>query len=71
MAKKLKKGDRVAWNSHGGTAEGKVVEIARARGEVEGFEYRASADDPRYIVETQNGKHAAHKASALRKRKKS
>jgi hypothetical protein len=64
---KFKVGDRVKWDSSGGQAEGKVVRIARASGSIKGFKYKASTDDPRYIVETDEGKHAAHKDEALRK----
>jgi hypothetical protein len=65
--RKFKVGDRVKWDSSGGQAEGKVVRVARASGKIKGFEYKASSDDPRYIVETDEGKHAAHKSGELRK----
>jgi hypothetical protein len=65
--RKFKVGDRVKWDSSGGEAEGKVVRIARASGSIKGFDYKASSDDPRYIVETNEGKHAAHKAEELRR----
>ena len=65
--RRFKVGDRVKWNSSGGQAEGKIVRLARASGSIKGFKYRASSDDPRYIVETDEGKHAAHKAEGLRK----
>ncbi|HEY0733383.1 MAG TPA: DUF2945 domain-containing protein [Herpetosiphonaceae bacterium] len=60
-------GDRVTWKSHGGTAEGKIVKVATRDGSIEDFDYNASEDDPRYIVETGEGKRAAHKADALTK----
>ena len=63
----LKKGDRVTWHSHGGTAHGKVekkqIEDARIKGHV----IRASKDDPQYIVRSDNGGKAAHKRAALHK----
>lgn len=62
----FKVGDRVAWNSHGGQAEGHVVKVATSDGSIEDFDYKASQDDPRYIVETDQGKRAAHKAEALK-----
>lgn len=65
--RKFKVGDRVNWDSSGGKAEGKIVKVARTSGSVKGFEYKASADDPRYIVETDEGKRAAHKAEELRR----
>jgi hypothetical protein len=61
----FKVGDKVRWNSHGGEASGKVVEVATKDGSIGDFEYKASEDDPRYIVETDDGKQAAHKGSAL------
>ena len=68
MSKHWKVGDRVAWRSHGGRADGTIVRIAEQPGEIGGFHYQASADDPRYIVETDQGKRAAHKADALEPR---
>jgi len=65
---KVKAGDRVAWNSHGGTAEGKVVKAVTRRTSVKGHTVDASKDDPQFIVETDEGKRAAHKPEALRKR---
>ena len=65
--RKFKVGDRVKWDSSGGEAEGKDVRVARASGSIKGFEYKASSDDPRYIVETDEGKKAAHKAEELRR----
>jgi hypothetical protein len=64
---KVKTGDRVEWNSHGGTAEGKVVKKVTARTSIKGHTVAASKDDPQFIVETEEGKRAAHKPEALRK----
>ena len=65
MTKELKSGDRVAWKSHGGKAEGKVVKKVTARMKIKGHEVAASKDNPEYLVETDEGKQAAHKADAL------
>lgn len=65
--RKFKIGDRVKWDSSGGQAEGKIVRVARTGGSIKGFDCKASSDDPRYIVETDEGKHAAHKAEELRR----
>lgn len=62
----IKVGDKVKWNSHGGHAEGKVVGVAHEDGEVSGFHYKATKDDPRYIVEV-DGKKTAHTEDALTK----
>lgn len=64
---KLKVGDKVTWSSSGGKSTGKIVKIAHENGKIEDFEYKASKDDPRYIVETDEGKQAAHKAEGLKK----
>jgi hypothetical protein len=67
MSGDLKAGDRVEWNSHGGTAEGKVVRKQTSETRIKGHKVKASKDDPQFIVETDEGKRAAHKPDALRK----
>lgn len=68
MAEKtLKTGDKVSWKSHGATAHGKVVKKQTTPTQVKGHKVAASKDEPQYIVETEEGKRAAHKAEALRK----
>ena len=63
----LNVGDQVKWKSHGGEARGKIVRVAHTDGEVSGFRYQASKDDPRYIVELEGGQQVAHTADALSK----
>jgi hypothetical protein len=65
MAEGLKKGDRVSWKSHGGTAHGKVVRKQTSPTTIKAHKVAASADNPEYIVETDDGARAAHKAEAL------
>ncbi len=65
MAKELGKGDHVSWQSHGGTAHGKVVRKATSPTKIKGHKVAASKDNPEYIVETDEGKRAAHKPGAL------
>lgn len=65
MADKLKAGDAVRWASHGGTAHGKVVRRQTRATTIKGHKVAASKDEPQYIVETDEGKRAAHKAAAL------
>ena len=62
-----KKGDRVSWKSHGGEAHGKVVKKQTTPTEIKGHKVAASKDNPQFIVETDEGKRAAHKAAALSK----
>ena len=64
----FEKGDKVTWRSHGGSAEGKVVDVKTSDFELDGQQFRASEDDPRYVVESESGQgKAAHTASALSK----
>ena len=62
-----KKGDKVTWKSHGGTAHGTVEKKLTADRKIKGHQVRASTDDPQYLVESDNGGKAAHKATALKK----
>ena len=62
-----KKGDKVSWKSHSGTAHGKVVKKQTSPTEIKGHKVAASKEEPQFIVETEEGKKAAHKAKALSK----
>ena len=68
MTKQLKADDCVSWNSHGGKAHGKVVKKVTSETSIKGHKVAASKDNPEYLVETKEGKQAAHKAEALTKR---
>jgi N-methylhydantoinase B/oxoprolinase/acetone carboxylase alpha subunit len=67
MATEFKKGDKVSWKSHGGTAHGKVEKKQTSDTKIKSHQVRASPDDPQFIVKSDNGGIAAHKASALKK----
>ena len=67
MAKSLRAGDKVSWSSHGGTAHGKVVRKVTSPMTIKGHKVAASKDNPEYLVETDDGKRAAHKPGSLRK----
>lgn len=67
MAKELKKGDKVSWSSHGGEAHGKVVKKVTEPMTIKGHKVAASKDNPEYLVETDEGKRAAHKPESLKK----
>ena len=67
MTKTLKSGDEVSWKSHGGTAHGKVVRKLTSPMTIKGHKVAASRGNPEYLVETDEGKQAAHKPEALRK----
>lgn len=63
----LKKGDEVTWKSHGGTAHGTVVKKQTSDTKIKSHTVRASKEDPQFIVESDKGGKAAHKAAALDK----
>ena len=68
MAEKtLKAGDTVSWKSHTGTAHGKVLKKQTSPTQIKGHKVAASVDEPQFIVKTDAGKKAAHKAEALKK----
>jgi hypothetical protein len=64
----FRKGDKVTWSSHGGTATGEVVRKLRSDTETGGRTVRASKDEPQYLVRSDNGGEAVHKPDALRAR---
>jgi hypothetical protein len=69
MTEQFKKGDKVTWSSHGGTAEGEVQEEITSDTEAAGRTVRASKDDPQYRVRSEkSGGEAVHKPSALKKK---
>lgn len=65
MAKALKAGDKVSWKSHGGEAHGKVVRKLEKATTIKSHKVAASKENPEYLVETEDGKRAAHKPGAL------
>jgi Hypervirulence associated proteins TUDOR domain len=68
MAKSLKTGDKVSWDSSGGHSIGKVVKKQTSPMQIKGHKVAASKDNPQYIVESdKSGKTAAHKPSELKK----
>jgi plastocyanin len=67
MAEQLAPGDKVKWRSHGGEAHGRVVRKQTSPTQIKGHKVAASKDNPQFIVETDEGKRAAHKPSALTK----
>ncbi|WP_320782829.1 DUF2945 domain-containing protein [Streptomyces sp. CRN 30] len=70
--KKLSKGDKVSWKSHGQEVGGKVEKKITERTEAAGRTVDASSEDPQYEVRSdKTGKDAVHKPGALRKKGKS
>ena len=65
----FRKGDKVTWQSHGSTAEGKVEEKIISETEAAGRTVRASKEDPQYRVRSdKSGNDAVHKPEALKKK---
>ena len=65
----FRKGDKVEWDSHGGTAQGKVLRKITTETDAGGRHVVASKDEPQYLVESESGSGTAvHKPEALRRR---
>lgn len=71
MAKNLKAGDAVEWDSSGGHSKGKVVKKLTAPTQIKRHKVAASKDNPEYLVKSDKGGEAAHKPAALKKAKAS
>jgi Hypervirulence associated proteins TUDOR domain len=67
MTKELHRGDRVEWNFGRGKAVGVVKRKLTAPTTIGRQRVAASPQDPRYLVRTDSGKEAAHKAETLRR----
>ena len=68
MSVKLKKGDKVEWQTAQGPTTGTVKEELREPMEIKGHHVAASPENPQYLVESdKSGKLAAHKPDALTK----
>ncbi len=68
MSTSFSKGDKVEWDSHGGTAVGVVERKITERTEAGGRTVDASQDEPQYLVRSdKSGGTAVHKPEALRK----
>lgn len=63
----FKKGDKVSWKSHGGEAHGTVEKKQTSPTDIKGHHVAASSDNPQFIVKTDKGTKAAHKAAVLKK----
>lgn len=69
MAKRLKKGDKVAWDTSQGETRGEVVKKQTSETHIKSHKVAASKENPQYIVESeQSGKKAAHKPGELRRK---
>ena len=63
-------GSRVSWNTSQGRTRGRVVDRRTADFTFDGQQFRASSDDPAFVVESEKtGARAAHRGDALRELK--
>jgi hypothetical protein len=68
MAKELKPGDRVQWNTPQGKTTGKVKKKLTSTKTIKGHVAKASKENPEYLVQSEkSGKQAAHKPGQLQK----
>ncbi|MBH5338368.1 DUF2945 domain-containing protein [Streptomyces pactum] len=68
--RKLAKGDKVAWRSHGSETEGTVERKITKRAKAGGRTVAASPEEPQYEVRSDtSGRKAVHKPSALKKKR--
>jgi Hypervirulence associated proteins TUDOR domain len=68
MARKLKVGDHVRWNSEAGMVSGKIIKVHTKNVDYKGYTHHASKDEPQYEIKSDKTDHVAmHKGSALRK----
>ena len=68
MTKKLKKGDKVEWNTSQGKTRGTVEKKLTSPAKIKGHKVAASPDNPEFLVKSdKSGDKAAHKPKSLRK----
>jgi hypothetical protein len=67
MAKRLKVGDHLQWNSEAGPVSGTIVKIHTREFGWKGYRRHASTREPQYEIKRDKTDHiAVHKGSALR-----
>jgi hypothetical protein len=68
MAKKLAKGDRVAWETSQGRTTGTVEHLVTRNARVKGHRAAATEREPQVLVKSEkSGKRAIHRPEALEK----
>ena len=69
MAKQLKKGDKVEWDTSQGKTHGRVAKKQTSETYIKTHKVAASKENPQYIVKSdKSGKMAAHRPEELRKK---
>jgi hypothetical protein len=69
-SKEPRSGDHVEWESSGGHSTGTVVKKLTAPMKIKGHKVAASPRDPEFLVKSEKGGVAAHKAQALKPSKR-
>jgi Hypervirulence associated proteins TUDOR domain len=63
----ISKGSKVSWNTSQGTTHGKAMEKRTSEFTFDGQNFKASDDEPYWIVQSdKTGAKAAHKESSLK-----
>jgi hypothetical protein len=66
MAKPLKVGDRVSWNSEAGRVSGTIIRVHNRDVDYKGHIHHASAETPQYEIKSSKTDHVAmHLGAAL------
>ena len=61
------RGDKVSWNTSQGRTSGTVIKRLTEDCTIKNYDVKASEDDPKYLVESdESGERAAHTPDALR-----
>jgi len=69
MTRRLKPGDKVAWDTARGETKGAVEKKLTTETRIMGHTAKPSESDPQYLVRSdRTGKEAAHKLDELKKR---
>jgi hypothetical protein len=68
MAKMLKVGDHVIWNSEAGHVSGRIVRVHTKDVAYKGYVHHATRADPQYEIKSDKTDHIAlHKGAALKR----
>ena len=66
MAKRLKVGDRVSWNSEAGRVSGTIIRVHERDVDYKGHTHHASRETPQYEIKSDKTDHVAmHLGAAL------
>jgi Hypervirulence associated proteins TUDOR domain len=67
MAKMLKRGDHVEWNSEAGRVRGVIMKRVISDVRFKGYTHHATREEPQYFIKSDKTDHIAiHKGAALR-----